>query len=356
MDKKQSPVLVTGGSGYIASWIVVKLLEKGYSVHTTVRNPEDKEKTAFLRDLSATYNDKLLLFKADLLEPDSYKEAMTGCSAVIHTASPFVNKSSGDPVQELINPAVKGTANVLETACRIKTIKRVVLTSSVAAILTDNSEMEKNNLESFNEDYWNETASITYQPYSYSKTRAEKRAWEIAVSQDSWDLVVMNPAFVLGPSLLKRTDGVSANFIQRVLNGQLKFGTPDLHFGIVDVRDVADAHIRGLENPAAEGRHILSSESASFIKIAKIIKKTYGKRVKIRTFRLPKFLFYLIGPALGFSWKYITNNYGVPLALNSTKAKTELGIVFRPLATTLNDHTEQLIQDGSAVKFIGQNN
>jgi len=356
VDKKQSPVLVTGGSGYIASWIIVKLLEKGYSVHTTVRDPENLDKTAYLRKLSETYNGKLSLFKADLLESDSYTEAMIGCSAVIHTASPFVNKTLGNPVQELINPAVKGTANVLETACRIKTIKRIVLTSSVAAILTDNSELVNKNIESINEDYWNETASIIYQPYAYSKTLAEKRAWEISVSQDNWDLVVMNPSFVLGPSLLKRTDGVSANFIQRVLNGQLKFGTPNLHFGIVDVRDVADAHINGLENPSAAGRYILSSESASFIRIAKIIKKTYGKRVKIRTFKLPKFLFYLIGPALGFSWKYINNNYGIPLALNSTKARTELGIEFRPLDSTLNEHAEQLVQDGSAVKFISQNN
>ncbi|MBL7006666.1 MAG: NAD-dependent epimerase/dehydratase family protein [Spirochaetia bacterium] len=356
MDKKQSPVLVTGGSGYIASWIIIKLLEKGYSVHTTVRDPENSDKTAFLRKLSDTYSGKLSLFKADLMVPESYREAMTGCVSVIHTASPFVHKISRSPVQELINPAVKGTANVLETACQIKTIKRIVLTSSVAAILTDNCEVVNNNIESINEDYWNETASITYQPYSYSKTLAEKRAWEIAVSQDNWDLVVMNPAFVLGPSLLKRTDGVSANFIQRVLSGQLKFGTPDLHFGIVDVRDVADAHIRGLEKPYSAGRHILSSESASFVKLARILKNSYGKRVKIRTFKLPKILFYLIGPALGFSWKYIKNNYGVPLALNSEKARNELGIVFRPLDITVNDHAEQLIQDGLVTKLIIQNN
>ncbi|NQT60430.1 MAG: NAD-dependent epimerase/dehydratase family protein [Bacteroidetes bacterium] len=348
MDKKQAPVLVTGGSGYIASWIIVKLLEQGYSVHTTVRDPENSDKTAFLRNLADTYSDKLFLFKADLLEPNSFTEAMSGCSAVMHTASPFVNNTVKNPIEEIINPAVKGTANVLETACRIKSIKRIVFTSSVAAIFTDNSELVHNNIESINEDHWNETASFTYQPYSYSKTLAEKRAWEIAVSQDNWDLVVMNPAFVLGPSLLKRTDGVSANFIQRVLNGQLKFGTPDLHFGIVDVRDVADAHIRGLENLSAAGRHILSSETASFIKIAKIIKKQYGKKVKIRSFKLPKFLFYFIGPALGFSWKYIKNNYGIPLVLNTAKARTELGVKFRSLDTTVNDHAEQLMQDRSA--------
>ena len=136
-EKTFSPVLVTGATGYIASWIVKKLLERGFTVHGTVRNLNDLQKIEHLLQLRAEYPGRLMLFEADLMKEESFDEAMEGCEIVIHTASPFFVQHIKDPDKQLIQPAQLGTRNVLLTANQHPTVKKVVLTSSVAAIYGD---------------------------------------------------------------------------------------------------------------------------------------------------------------------------------------------------------------------------
>ena len=134
----KATVLVTGGSGYIASWVVKYLLEEGYTVRATVRNLRSEDKVAHLKAMEREYSGKLQLFEADLLTEGSFDESMKGCDVVIHTASPFFIKGLKDAQKQLVDPALQGTRNVLETANRAESVKRVVLTSSVAAIMGDN--------------------------------------------------------------------------------------------------------------------------------------------------------------------------------------------------------------------------
>ena len=197
---KSKPVLVTGANGYVASWLVKKLLEDGLTVHAAVRNPSKKEKVTHLDKLAAENPGEIKYFDCDLLKLNSYKEAMEGCELVYHTASPF-SLDTQNPQKELIEPAVMGTENVLKSVNEVESVKRVVLTSSCAAIYTDAIDTQNTPNKEITEDMWNTTASLEYQPYSFSKTIAEKRAWEIRNLQKRWDMVTINPSLVLGPAL-----------------------------------------------------------------------------------------------------------------------------------------------------------
>ncbi len=333
MSTKDS-VLVTGASGYIASWVVKRLLEKGYTVHGTVRDISRSEKVSHLEELGAQFPGKLNLFEADLLKKGSFKEAMQGCSLVMHTASPFLVQGIKNAEQQLVEPALQGTREVLETANATPSVKRVVLTSSVAAIFCDNNDK---NGKPLTEADWNTDSSLTYQPYPYSKTVAEREAWTIAEGQDQWDLVVINPSFVQGPTLSNRQDSTSMGFVLNMVNGQFKTGAPGMYFGIVDVRDLADAHVNAGELAAAKGRHILSAEEKSVYEMAEIIRSGFDKKLPLPTAKLPKWLMYLFGPLNGFNWRYVRNNIDVPITFDNTKSEQELGVSYRPVEETLID-------------------
>lgn len=337
-------VLVTGATGYIASWIIKYLLEEGYTVHGTVRNLDNKEKYAHLTTLENHGN--LKLFPADLLREGSFKSAMEGCDLVIHTASPFVINKIKDPENQLVAPAVQGTNNVLETANEIESVKRIVLTSSVVAIYGDAVEARNKPDSTFTEKDWNTTSSVSHQPYSLSKTLAEKEAWRLANEQDRWQLNVINPGFVMGPSLSKRKDSTSIDFMLSMLNGKYASGLPNLYFGMVDVRDVARAHILAGTSPNTQNRHILAAGTISALEMANILKKQYDGAYKIPTKTVPDFLLYLVGPFMGFSWKYLNRNLGIPFYFDNSLSKSALGIAYRPLEETITDHAKQLIEDG----------
>lgn len=340
------PVVVTGGSGYIASWIVKYLLEDGKSVRATVRSLKDNSKIQHLLELKEKFKDKLSLFEADLMLDGSFDKAIEGVELVIHTASPFFVAGVKDPQKQLIDPALQGTKNVLESCNRNSSVKRVVLTSSVAAIYGDNIDSLQVPNQTFTEKHWNTTSSLTHQPYAYSKTLAEKEAWDIQKKQSRWDLVVINPSFVMGPSLSKRMDGTSVEFMKNMLKGVFRTGVPDTKMGYVDVRDVAKAHILAGFTQEAEGRHITSSEVIPMLGVAKIIKEKFGNKYSVPTGTLPKFLVYLIGPFFGLSWGYTKNNIGQPLHLNNEFSKTNLGLTYRPLTETFTDHVIQMERSG----------
>jgi nucleoside-diphosphate-sugar epimerase len=190
-------ILVTGGTGYIGSWVTKGLLEKGYTVRLTVRDKDKKEKYRPLQDIEKNTEGKLEIWEADLLKEGSFDKPAEGCLAIMHIASPFTFRIK-DPQKELIDPALKGTRNVVNAATKSTTVKKVVLTSSVAAVHGDNIDMKKLGITEFTEEYFNTSSSLNHQPYSYSKVLAEKEAWEIHKNQDKWKLIVINPSFVMG--------------------------------------------------------------------------------------------------------------------------------------------------------------
>lgn len=341
----QTPILVTGANGYVASWVVKKLLDEGLTVHATVRNPDDVKKVGHLKVIDQHTKGTLKLFKADLLSNGDFDAAMAGCELVFHTASPFAVRGIKDAQKQLIEPAKKGTDNVLQSANRTSSVKRVVLTSSVAAIYGDTADIQQIDGEVFTEEHWNFSSSLTHQPYSYSKTVAEELAWEIAQKQSRWDLVVVNPGLVFGPSLTKHSDSESLAMMRDMASGMLKMGVPELEFGLVDVRDVAAGHIAAGFTSTATGRHILVSESVRFLEIGQILHKQFGDKYPFPKKHLSKAMVWMAGPFSGLSRKFVSRNVGYPLAFDNSYAKRDLQIDFRPVQQTIVEHFQQMLDD-----------
>ena len=251
-----------------------------------------------------------------------------------------------DAEHELIKPAVDGTINVLNSVDETESVKRVVLTSSVVAIYGDAIDINRSKSEIFTEKDWNTTSTDQHQPYSLSKMLAEKEAWRLVNEQERWDLLVINPGFVMGPSLSKRVDSTSIDFMRSLLNGKYASGVPDFYFSLVDVRDVAKAHINAGMLEKASNRHILVAEVKNVLEMAKILKNRFHDKFKIPKSKLPNFMLYLVGPFMGFSWKYLKRNLGISFRFDNSYSKIDLGIEYRSVQQTLIDHAEQLEKDG----------
>ncbi len=339
-------VMVSGASGYIASWVVKLLLERGHTVVGTVRSLSDASKVDRLKQLERGTSGKLELVAADLLQPASFNDAMEGCEVVIHTASPFMVSGVKDPQRQLVDPALEGTRNVLAAANRTASVKRVVLTSSVAAIYGDACDVQQAPGGVFTEEQWNETSSLSHNAYSFSKLVAEREAWKLAEEQQRWSLVVINPGFVFGPSLSQRVDSTSVDFMRSLLNGKMKMGVPALSFSFVDVREVAEAHLQAAIRPEAGGRHILVADSLSMIEMARHLRQRLGEGHPIPRRVMPKPIFYLAGPFFGFSWKMIGRNWGEVPRFDNARSRERLGIHYREADQTLVDHAQQLLDDG----------
>lgn len=339
--------MVTGATGYVAGWLITELLKNGVTVHAAVRNPNDERKVAHLKATSERMNTPIKFFKADLLEDGSYAEAMEGCELVYHTASPFTSNYK-DAQKELIDPAVKGTENVLKQANQADTVKRVVLTSSCAAIYTDCTDVAAAPGGVLTEKVWNETASLQHQPYSYSKTLAEKKAWEIVKGQSQWDLVVINPSLVMGPATnIGTATSESMTLLKQMGDGTMKSGVPNMGVGIVDVRDLAKAHYNAGFIATANGRNIISGHNSSFLEVAQILNNKYGSKYPVPKKALPKWLLMLIGPSVNKSItrKFVRNNVNLSWKADNTKSREELSMNYRPLQETMIDSFEMLIKE-----------
>jgi nucleoside-diphosphate-sugar epimerase len=344
----KAPIIVTGATGYVASWLVKTLLDNGHVVHATVRDPTNESKLRHLVALAAEAPGTIRFFQADLLAPGSFAEAMAGCELVFHTASPFTTDVN-DPVAELIEPAQLGTRNVLEQANHIPSVKRVVVTSSCAAIYGDNIDLEGTPNGVFTEEVWNTSSSVDHQPYSYSKTLAEKEAWRIHADQDCWDLVAVNPSLVLGPGLDPEGTSESFTIMKQFGDGTLKMGVPRYGLGVVDVRDLAEAHYRAGFTPAAAGRFIVSGHDSDLVEIAAVLRRRFGGRYPIPTRTMPKWLVWLVGPLMnkGISRTIISRNIGRPWRADNSKGVRELGLTYRPLEVTVVDFFQQMIDAGA---------
>lgn len=345
---RQAPVLVTGATGYVAGWLMKRLLEDGLTVHAAVRDPDNEAKVAHLKTLADQSSGTLHLFAADLLKDGSYAAAMADCQLVYHTASPFTMKVS-DPQKELVEPAVSGTRNVLNQAQQTASVRRIIVTSSIAAVCGDNADLEHASGDHFTEGDWNTTSSPDHNPYSYSKVQAERAAWKIAESQDRWDLITINPGLVIGPALNPNATSESFNLIANFGNGKMRFGVPDYGVALVDVRDVAEAHYQAGFRPEAAGRYLVTANNTSFPEIGRILKQQFGRRYPFPPFTSPKPIVWLVGPLLDSSLtrRNVSRNVGYPMKADSSRSRRELKIEYRPMAESLKEMFQQLIDLGA---------
>jgi len=340
--------MITGSTGYVGSWITRYLLEAGCTVHAAIRDAANEEKLHPLNDLAAALPGEIRFFESDLLKPGSYSEAMSGCEVVFHTASPFLLKI-GNAQKELIEPALEGTRNVLEEANRQESVKRVVLTSSCAAIYGDNADPALNGIQ-FTESDWNTTSDLSHKPYSFSKTLAEREAWKIAEAQKRWSLVTINPSLVLGPGIYSAPTSGSFELVEQLASGRLKAGVPDYYFGVVDVREVAEAHVKaGFGDRNLSGRFILSSHDSSLPELVAILRGKFGDRYPFPKRTLPKWVAWLFGPLVDKSVtrRIVAGNVGVPSSFDNTRSKDVLGISYRPLEESLIGMFEEMVRVGT---------
>ncbi|KAK9224671.1 hypothetical protein WN943_009707 [Citrus x changshan-huyou] len=355
-------VCVTGASGYIASWLVKLLLSRGYTVKASVRDPNDPKKTRHLLALDGA-SERLQLFKANLLEEGSFDSIVDGCDGVFHTASPFYNdvkdpqkelsvlvffkkmvmRAYGDyrmyherlpstlsrcdvccygTEVELLDPAVKGTLNVLNSCAKFPSIKRVVLTSSMAAVLNTGKPRTPDVVV---DETWFSDPEVCKQSelwYPLSKTLAEDAAWKFA-KEKSIDLVTINPAMVIGP-LLQPTLNTSAAAVLSLIKGAQTY--PNVTFGWVNVKDVANAHIQAFEVPSANGRYCLVERVSHYSEIVNIIRELYP------AFQLPE--------------KCADDKPHVPTYQVLKEKVKNLGIEFIPVEVSLKETIESLKEKG----------
>jgi nucleoside-diphosphate-sugar epimerase len=335
-------VLVTGGSGFIGSHCILQLLAAGHQVRTTIRNlKREGDVLAMLKVGGAEPGDRLSFFAADLENDAGWREPVAGCDFVLHVASPLP-PSVPKHEDELIIPAREGTLRVLR-ASRDAGVQRVVLTSSFAAIGYGHKVRET----PFNETDWTDPSGDDVAPYTKSKTLAERAAWDfLAREGGSLELSVVNPVAVFGP-VLGPDYSASILLVQKMMDGAMP-GTPQLYFGAVDVRDVADLHIRAMTHPAAKGERFLAvaGDFLTMLDIAKLLKARMGasaKRVPSR--QLPNWMVRLAAlrdPAI----KLILPELGKRKNATNEKARHLLGWAPRSNADSIVATAESLVRLG----------
>jgi nucleoside-diphosphate-sugar epimerase len=314
-------VLVTGGSGFVASHCILQLLDAGYNVRTTVRSlSKDKEVRDTLMSAGMQYGERLTFAATDLTKDAGWAEAIAGCTYVQHVASPF---PAAEPKNEndLIIPAKEGALRVLKAA-RDAGVKRVVLTSSFVAIGYGHAVTDK----TFTEKDWSNLEGPGITAYAKSKTIAERAAWDfIKTEGNGLELAVVNPVGVFGP-VLGADYSTSIQMVKRLMDGTVP-ACPKLTFGVVVVRDVADLHIRAMTNPAANGERFLAvaGDFMSMLQMALALKKNLGEEAKrVPTKELPNWILKIIAlfdPAV----KLLVPELGKNKNGSNEKAKTLLG-------------------------------
>ena len=345
MENKET-VLVTGGSGFIATHCIMQLVIAGYNIKATVR---DLSRTIMLNDIIANGLKKQNISaelaidwqEASLTEDAGWDAAVAGCDYVLHVASPVAMEMPKDE-NEMITPAVEGTKRVLQAASKAG-VKRVVVTSSVAAILYGTEKKEP-----FTEDDWTDVNSKSANAYARSKTFAEKAAWEFIDNDDSgMELACVNPSLVLGP-ILEKDFGTSVGVVVEFLSGKYPF-VPNMHFGVVDVRDVAALEILAMTRPEAAGKRFICSESTMKLKDQSdlLIELLPEFKKKLPKGIAPNWLIKIMAlfmPAL----KAVTSEIGKNRELDSSRARNLLGWQPRPAAEALKAAAESVVEFGVA--------
>ncbi|KAL5577960.1 hypothetical protein UlMin_019659 [Ulmus minor] len=326
MSGEGKVVCVTGASGYIASWLVKLLLERGYTIKATVRDPNDPKKTKHLLSLDGA-KERLHFFKASLLDEGSFDSAIHGCDGVFHTASPLFVKAV-DPQKEIIDPAVKGTLSILRSCAKVSSVKRVVITSSMSSVIRNERPLAPEVVVDetwFSDPGFCEKSKFWYQ---LSKTLAEEAAWKFA-KENGIDLVSINPGLVIGPLLQPTLNGSVELAILNQRNGVKIF--PNVVYHLVDVRDVALAHVQALEVSSANGRYCLVGDVKHIFEVHKILRELF--------------------PTLSLPERCEDDRPPVPKYQVSKEKAKSLGIEFTHLEASLRDTVESLKEKGLLTWF-----
>jgi dihydroflavonol-4-reductase len=350
----QGVVCVTGATGFVGHHTVRELLNRGYHVHGTTRCPPSDPRNKHLKSLPFA-RERLKLFRADLTGDDAvpaFRRAFRGCEGVIHCASPF-NLNSKRPYEELLVPAVEGTRAVMEAA-GLEGVKRVVMTSSMAAI-TDEPEPGV----VYDETVWNERSSLSRNPYYFSKAEAERAAWEFVETRSPrFDLVTVLPTAVMGPEP-GPTINTSNAVLSRILNGELP-AVIDMSWPIVDVRDVASAHVLCLETPSARGRYLVGKETVPMSEVCQVIHDMFP-RLRDRLPRRDWTTGCMSSAPRTFARctmprgdaQFVRSNLHKPFVFSAAKVGKELGLDYLPLEVTITDALNDLLEKGAIKGFTG---
>ena len=330
-------VLVSGGSGYIAGFLIRQLVAEGWMVHATVRS---LDKESAVRQLLAVDNDRLRLFAADLNADAGWAEAAAGCSHVAHVASPLPIGVPKD-ANELIVPARDGALHALRAA-KAAGVKRFVMTSSVAAI----SYGRGRGIHHFTEADWTQLDKPGISPYIQSKTIAERAARDwVAKEGAGIEFCTINPSVVLGP-VWSRDYSASVSLVKNLLNGSMR-ACPDFGFGVVDVRDVADLHVRALEAPGMAGeRFIASGRFMKLREVADVLRAELGAQAaQVTTRDVPD---WLVRVAALFNplARAVVGELGSVRHQDASHAKAVLGWATRPVEQSILDSARSLIALG----------
>ncbi|CAL5424634.1 unnamed protein product [Camellia sinensis] len=320
-------VCVTGGSGFIGSWLVRLLLDRGYTVHATVKDLKDEKETKHLEALEGAES-RLRLFQIDLLDYDSIVAAVTGSSGVFHLASPCIIDQVKDPERELLEPAIKGTLNVL-TAAKELGVRRVVVTSSISAI-TPSPNWPADKVK--NEDCWTDVEYCKQNGlwYPLSKTLAEKAAWEFA-KEKGLDVVVVNPGTVMGPIIPPALNASMLVLLRFLQVAGFNEGCTEIYenffMGPVHVKDVALAHILVYENTSATGRHLCVEAISHYGDFTAMVAELYPEYNVPRG--LPK-----------------DTQPGLLRTKDGSKKLMDLGLQFIPMEQIIKETVESLKSEG----------
>jgi len=336
-------VLLTGITGFLGGHIAIELLNSGYHVRGSLRNPgTDGERAQAVRqslEAAGADTSQLEFVTLDLLKDQGWDQAAEGVRYVMHVASPFVTSMPKDP-DVLVKPAVAGTERALNAAVKAG-VERVVLTSSTVAIVQGRGPGRPARL---GPDDWPDPDEGRLSAYALSKNLAERRAWEMA-GETGLDLAVINPGFIIGP-LLDDDPGTSGAVLQRLLRGDMPM-VPRLHMHLVDVRDLARIHVAALSAPeAVNKRHPAAFSTASLKEISAIMTEAapaYAKKLPSR--QAPDFLVRLIALFDG-DIRSNLNELGYAPALDASRAANLLGCAPRAAGETIGDMTRSLISRG----------
>ncbi|MFJ1878595.1 aldehyde reductase [Streptomyces sp. KS_5] len=334
-------VLVTGGTGFIGSWCIQAVLDAGHTVRTTVRDLQrEPALRSWLQAAAPFDDDRLEVVRADLEHPEGWDAAVAGCDFVLHVASPTLRHTPAGE-DELVVPAREGVLRVLRAACDAR-VHRVVLTSAFGAIGIGHPPRPTPFTE---EDWTNVDSDIP--PYQRSKTLAERAAWQFVQDEGGGpELAAVHPVGVLGP-LLGPDDPPSLRLVRRMLEGRVP-ACPPFGMGFVDVRDVADLHVRAMTDPAAAGERFLAiaGHSLRVVEIARILRDRLGERAaKAPTRELPVRVaraLAIVNPEL----RLLKHQLGRDLDATSAKAEKLLGWRARPIEDTIAETAESLLAHG----------
>ncbi len=340
-DSAQKTVLMTGGTGYLGGWCIAALLDRGYTVRTTIRDLDrESHVRAQVAAAGIDAGERLTVLAADLHADDGWAEAVAGCDYVLHTASPFPPAQPKDP-DELIVPARDGALRVLRAALDAG-VERIVMTSSVAAVRGGGPPIDGS---TYTDRDWTDGDDASLTPYTRSKAIAEREAWELVRGAGAEKrLAVVNPGAIIGPALSEDVS-FSLQLIERLLDGMP--AVPRLGFSFVDVRDVADLHVRAMEQEAAGGgRYIATDRFMWMVDVGAVLKDRLGDQARKVPARVaPNILIRAMG-LFDPSVRMIVGDLGLHPEFSNERAREELGWSPRPLEDSIADTGRSLIAFG----------